>query len=179
MLPPSAQSVIAATVRSRGALSCPISVVGTYTLYSWYQSINNSVHPSHCLHVPTVQKTHRFVQVLDSRSSAAFWRTLQACCAQHCSKRDHQCFRLLQSGPDHSSLFGAGAESEAGIKESPGDCRSCCGECSEEHQLPVGLCGPLLLLHHPAPQALLLGPQAGLLCGRYRHKCWGPSASLL
>lgn len=54
--------------------------------------------------------------------------------------------------------LGTGAESEAGPAESPGDCWACCGQCSEEHQLPVSLCWPLLLLHHSAPQALLLGP---------------------
>jgi len=60
----------------------------------------------------------------------------------------------------------AGAESKACSEEPSGDCRSRSGERCEEHQLPGGFCGHLLRSHIPAPQALLLGPQAALL--RYR-----------
>ncbi len=57
----------------------------------------------------------------------------------------------------------AGAESKACSEEPSGDCRSRSGERCEEHQLPGGFCGHLLCSHIPAPQALLLGPQAALL----------------
>jgi len=57
----------------------------------------------------------------------------------------------------------AGAESKACFEEPSGDCRSRSGERCEEHYLPGGLCGHLLRSHIPAPQALLLGPQAALL----------------
>jgi len=60
----------------------------------------------------------------------------------------------------------AGAESKACYEEPSGDCRSRSGERCEEHRLPGSFCGHLLCSHIPAPQALLLGPQAALLCCR-------------
>lgn len=127
----------------------------TVKTHTQYTHVNTAVR--HCLLVLAIQAAHGLLHL---HTAPSLLSDTLLCCTQHNS------IALA-----HGTL-GAGAESEEGVEESPGDCRPCCGECSQEHQLPVRLCGALFRLHHPAPQPVLLGSQAGLLCGRYTNQCW-------
>ena len=132
----------------------------------------HSAMPATCLKLLSI---HRQIWKSATLHLTMQWLFLNNRCDAAVSQRP-MCLKALPGSvqelmqqPSYLTQFvalDAGAESKACSEEPSGDCRPRSGERCEEHHLPGSFCGHLLCSHILAPKALLLGPQAALLCCR-------------